>query len=197
MSNCPLPHPLTVMLYMSVREPVTLPQQHSGGFLKCVLHLSFTTKWQNGSQLFCHFSRSLSLTWNQELIPPHLHNLPVRFRMISPGLWWSMVPDSPMEPGFITSWELNGDFGAPLTRTWHLPLCIVDALETTCQGHSCAPWWQQERMEERPHPLKLSQSQSSLQSVVSVRHLGRVIQKQLTQHLMPAGVLTGETWSCF
>lgn len=122
MSNCPLPHPLTVMLYMSVREPVTLPQQHSGGFLKCVLHLSFTTKWQNGSQLFCHFSRSLSLTWNQELIPPHLHYLPVRFRMISPGLWSSMGPDSPMEPGFITSWELNGDFGAPLTRTWHLPL---------------------------------------------------------------------------
>lgn len=35
---------------------------------------------------------------------------------------------SPMEPGFITSWELNGDFGAPLMRIWHLLFSALSML---------------------------------------------------------------------
>ena len=84
------------------------------------------TKLTEGSRLFCHFSRPLSCTSNLGLITPHLFNLLVRFTIIFPALWSSVVSNSPMSRCFIITvrnWMMTLEHG--LIRTWHLLLFSV------------------------------------------------------------------------
>ena len=111
----------TVFFFCPLRHFICITplEKESKCFPYCVLSCFFMVhmpaqvfstmkpNWWGGSRLFCHFSRSLSLTSNLRLITPHLFILPVcsqQFSQPCDHRWFKIHPCNHASSSQLETW---------------------------------------------------------------------------------------------